>query len=264
MDTSLAADGLAEAMARAAEAGAEGMELSLPTNKAAAELRKKNFAGQLAELRKDHGIDVPSVCLTVLCKRASLIGKPDQVASASKMVAKTLNAAAAADIKTVLVPFFGKNTIETEEELIRAAEALTNLIDPAEQAGVVIAVESTLNFDQQQFLLDHVGLAECIKMCPDTGNALARKLDFATGIRDLGGQAVAQIHFRDASVVEGQPPNFDVALGAGDVDFPAAARAIRAIGYDGWIILASPAGDDPPAWARANLRFAREVMESTQ
>ena len=59
---------------------------------------------------------------------------------------------------------------------------------------------------------------------------------------------------------EGHPPDWDVALGQGDVDFAAVASALKAMGYDGWVILETPATDDPVAAAQANLDFARQLL----
>ena len=152
------------------------------------------------------------------------------------------------------------NIIELEEELTNAADALLPMVELAEQAGVVIGVESTLNFDQQQFLLNYLGGSGDVKIYLDTGNSLARKRDLAMGIRDLGRDAIAQIHFKDVSITEGQRPNFDVALGEGDVDFQAVTRALRAVGYDRWVIMETTPGDDPLEAGRKNIEFARSVL----
>ena len=84
----------------------------------------------------------------------------------------------------------------------------------------------------------------------------------ATAIRDLGREAIGQIHFRDVRISEGQPPDYNLALGEGNVDFRAVVQALRAIGYDGWIILETPPGADPLASASANLAFARDALKA--
>jgi sugar phosphate isomerase/epimerase len=260
MSTALAAEGLEQALGQAAEAGADGLEVVYQTDRQAAELSIGGYPARLRQAAEDAGVKVPSICLGVLCRRPSLIGTPEQIAGGRQKVLAAIQAAAEGGVETVLVPFFAHNAIEMDEELSRAAEALAALAEPAEQAGVTLGVESTLNFGQQQFLLDSVGHSHAVRMYVDTANALARKLDFATGLRDLGSAGVAQIHFKDVRLVEGQPPDYAVALGEGNVDFQAAARAIEAIGYDGWIVMETPPGHHPPASARANLDFARKLL----
>ena len=49
-------------------------------------------------------------------------------------------------------------------------------------------------------------------------------------------------------------------LGEGDVDFPACRDAIAKIGYEGWLIFETPAGDDPIASKKKNLAFAKAMF----
>jgi len=260
MDTALGAASPEEAFELAAKVGAGGVELTYATNSQARLLARKSHPAELAGLARSSGLELTSICLGMLNKRASLIGTDEQIEAAKKIVTDAIAVAAEVGVKVILLPFFGKNVIEIEAELQRAADSLLDLSEPAEQAGVVLGVESTLNFDQQEFLLNHVGQIESVKMYVDTANALARKVDFATGVRDLGPAGIAQVHLKDVKLTEGQPPDYDVDLGEGDVDFQAAARALQAIGYDGWVIVETPPGDDPVASAKKNLAFAAEAM----
>ncbi|MFW6065333.1 MAG: sugar phosphate isomerase/epimerase family protein [Planctomycetota bacterium] len=141
----------------------------------------------------------------------------------------------------------------------KAAEALSELIAPAEQAGVTLGVESSLNADQLGYLLDSLTSSPNVKVYYDTANALARKLDPVTFIRDLGPDRIAQVHFKDVRVVSGQPPDFDIPLGEGDVDFRAVVQSLRAVGYDGWIVIEA-GGGGPVAAAEKNIAFTRKVL----
>ncbi len=49
-------------------------------------------------------------------------------------------------------------------------------------------------------------------------------------------------------------------LGEGYVDFPACRDAIAKIGYEGWLIFETPAGDDPIASGTKNLAFAKAMF----
>jgi len=260
MSTSLAVSGLEEAFRQAAEVGADGLELAYKADNDTKALHREDHADTLIELSGAHGVAIAGLALVSLCRSPSLIGAGSYVRAATRTISQALLVAAEVGAEMVLVPFFGKNTIEIEQELQRAADALLEMVEYAEAAGVVIGVESTLNFNQQQFLLNHLGNTGDVKICFDTGYALARKLDVAGGIRDLGPGAIAQVHFRDVRIAEGRPPDFDVALGEGDVDFHAVVQALRAVRYDGWVVLETPSGNDPVAAGKRNLEFARDVL----
>lgn len=257
MDTIVRAENLGQSLRAAAELRAEGVEVFY--HKANA-LEQPGHAKYLRELSGKHGLAIPSLCLGFLAQQPSLIGPAEIVSAAQGLIRRGLSVAAEIGAGVVLVPCLGKNAIELEEELTRTVDALTELVDEAEDAGVVIGIESNLNFDQQRFLLSSLGNPEHVKVYYDTANALSRKLDVAIGIRDLGREAIAQIHFKDVRLSEGEPPDYNVALGKGNVDFRAVVQALRAIGYDGWIILEAPPVDDPIRSASANLAFARDVL----
>ncbi|MGB9597989.1 MAG: TIM barrel protein [Candidatus Poribacteria bacterium] len=48
-------------------------------------------------------------------------------------------------------------------------------------------------------------------------------------------------------------------LGEGRVDFKGVREAIKKIGYDGYMVLETPRGDDPKASASKNLAFTKNL-----
>lgn len=252
---------LDDAFALAHRAGAEGIEVVYSAKAGAKSLEHwADEAEELTSLSKKHSLAPSGLNLAFLCDSPTLIGPRQTAARWQPAVRDALTVAAAAKAGAVVVPFFARNAIETQDHLDRAAQALADLVEGAEEAGVVLGIESTLNFDQQQFLLDFLGNSPFAKVCYDTGDALARKLDVPTGIRDLGSERIAQVHLKDVRIAEGQPPDFCAALGEGSVDFRAVAQALRAVGYDGWVVIETPPTDDPPVAARRNIEFARHLL----
>ena len=252
------------AFALARQAGAEGIEVAYSGKEGAQALvRWTEEAERLKALAAKGGLAVAGLNLAFLCEAPSLVGTRQAAARWQPIVRDALTVAAAAQAPVVIVPFFTRNAIETQDHLDHAAAALTDLVEGAEEAGVVLGIESSLNLDQQQFLMDYLGNSPFAKVCYDTGQALARKLDVPTGIRGLGAERIAEVHIKDVRIAEAQPPDFTVALGEGSVDFPAVAQALKAVGFHGWVILETPPTDNPPAAARKNVDFAKSLLAAT-
>jgi sugar phosphate isomerase/epimerase len=258
---------LEDVFARSAEAGADGVEIHYASAATALALNDPLHADRLAAAATESGLAISSLCLHCLAATPSLIGRPEVIQSGQQVILRALGCAAQAGAKIVTIPFFGKNTIEVEEELNRAADALLELVDQAEEVGVVLAVETSLAFHQQQFLLDHLGNTGFVQVSCNPAVALARKLDMPTGIRQLGAGAIAQVRIKDVRLVNGGgPPDFDVPLGQGNVDFRAVAQALRAVAYDGWAIAEPPVtvqtARDPLANARQAVTFTKALFEA--
>ncbi len=257
MSTVFGSQDVNECFEQAAKVGAQGLE---PVCREAKALVRGDYASELKGLAKKHGVEVSSLSLGFLTKQPSLIGSEEIISQAQVVIRKGLCVAGEVGAGVILIPFFGKNTIDTEAELTQAVTALDELIEDAESANVIIGIETNLKFSRQRFLLNCLGNTEYVKCYCDTGNALGRKEDVATGIRNLGIGGIAQVHFKDVLVSEGHPPDYNVALGEGDVDFRAVVQALKAVGYDGWIIIETPPTDDPLGSAAANLEFAHKII----
>jgi sugar phosphate isomerase/epimerase len=74
-------------------------------------------------------------------------------------------------------------------------------------------------------------------------------MDTATEIARLGG-LIRQVHMKDTLVGSG-----DCQPGLGRVDFASSAAALQAIGYDGWLVLETPAA--PPEVVARDISFTR-------
>lgn len=260
MDSFLGAETRAEGFRLAAEAGAEGVEVVYASTDQTKQL-DENHAAELKDLAEQHKLAIPSLCIGVVNHTPSLITGAEAAGETLELLRRAIDFAAAAGADVLLVPFFEKNAIETSEELDKAAEALNELVEPAEQTGVTLGVESSLNADQLEYLLDALTGSPNVKVYYDTANAFARKLDPVTFIRDLGPGRIAQVHFKDVRVTSGQPPEFDIPLGNGDVDFRGVMQALRAVEYDGWVVIEAGGGDDPLEAAKTNIAFARELLK---
>lgn len=261
--TTLPAGNLAEAFSQAARLGAGGIEIDYPSTGMAAALKSPQHAEQLKRAAGESGVAIASLCLTFLRNEPALIGRPETIKRNVELVIRALGCAAEAGADMVVLPFFGKNTIEVEDELTRATGALLDLVEHAEEAGVVLAVESTLPFHQQEYLLTQFGKTGDVKVCCNTAVATARKLDAPTGLRKLGADALAMVRFNDVKIVEGAAADYAVQFGTGNVDFGAVVQALRAIGYDGWTMVQPPEAHDGPSIGatQTSLEFIAHLLK---
>jgi sugar phosphate isomerase/epimerase len=239
----------------AADAGYDGIELVFHGPDPAEEpLWTPDGRDRARRRARERGIEIASICLGFLNAGGLTSDDPETRSMARDAVRRAPDAAAALDADAVLVPFFGSAEITEAEEEDRLVEGITAVADAAEATDVTLALENTLSAAKNQELLDAID-SPSVGCYYDVGNSHSFGNDPAAEIRDLG-EDVARIHFKDRSR---DAESF--MLGEGPVDFDAVREAIDDIGYDDWIVLETPAPEDPVEDARKNLAFARSVFE---
>lgn len=242
-----AADASAELAADGLEANVSGHDDPLLTD--------AEFRGELRERAAAREIDLPSLCLGVLNAGNVSNEAPATREQARETIEAGLRAAADLGAGAVLCPFFGDAEMETAEDRERAADGLGSAARVADDVGVTLAVESTLSADEHRALLEAIdGPEDAVGVYYDVGNAISYGEDPVAGLRELD-DLVARVHFKDRTA-DGD----SVALGDGDVDFPGVRSALGDVGYDSWVVIETPGGDDPHAAAGDNLERAREIL----
>lgn len=248
-----------EAMRLALQAGADGLELIFADDRAMGELGGPDRLSALADAAGEVGIAIPSIALTANCRTDGLIRASDATRQAMKQVQAALYGALELSAEVVLLPFSQKAAIAQEKEVDFLCQRLEDLAEEAEAIGVTLGIQCMLSTTQKLYVTDRIG-ADCVRLYCDVGDVCLRKLDPATEIRNLGAERICQVRFRDVLVREGQPPEVDLPMGRGHVDFPAVARSLHAIGYEDWICLAGPGGDRPIERAGQNVAYAKKVL----
>jgi L-ribulose-5-phosphate 3-epimerase len=144
----------------------------------------------------------------------------------------------------------------------RSRDAIAEMLPFAEQAKCKIAVENVWN----EFLLSPLEAARFLDELNspwvgwhfDVGNVVRSGWP-EQWIRILG-RRILNIHIKEYSRKkrdqEGMPKGFNVELGEGDVDWPAVAKALAEVEFEGWGILEVPGGD------AARLKFLAERSSS--
>jgi sugar phosphate isomerase/epimerase len=206
----------------------------------------------LRRAQREHGIAVPSL---VLGEHSDLGGiadaDPEVAAEARRDVERAIEWAAQLRADAILVPFFGRAELREDADLERAALAFRPLCELAGTRGVTLCYEGTLPADRIHALAERIG-SGAFGCYFDLANVVARGMDTATELRALG-ELVCRVHFKDSRVATGDCPP-----GLGGVDFAGSADALDEIGYDGWIVLETPAG--PTELVARDLAFARSVL----
>lgn len=165
-----------------------------------------------------------------------------------------LRCCADAAIDTIVVPLLEAGEVRTAVDAAAVCDALCELSELGRSLGVGLAVESDAPTAQYLNLLE--SLPAPVGACYDVGNMTARAYDVPHGLRELGRHLV-NVHIKDR-----RHHGPSVRLGEGDVDFAGVFDALTAIGYDGPLILETPAGRHPVDQAQRHLQFVRDWLSA--
>ena len=210
---------------------------------------------RVREAADQHDIALPSVCPSYLNCRPGLRSEDaDERAAVADDVEGLVEAAADLGSGTILVPFFYDAEIESEADRERVVDAVRDLAPAAEDAGVTLALETSLPPEMDRAMLDAID-SPAVGVYYDVGNSTWFGYDPAREF-DLVGESIASMHVKDSVGSSG-----DAMLGEGEVEFGGFADALDALGYDGWLVLETVHRGDPVADAEANLAFLREAVE---
>jgi len=245
-DWNLRMTGQVEAVELAARLGFEGVEISFGRKPAGERLPLDNseVVARYLDAVRTHKVALAGTCLDILHVNCL---KNDKLAQ--KWIADAIPVAARLKARTILLPFFGKCSATTPEEMDLVADALKDLAQQAEKAKVVLALENTLSAENNARILDRVK-SKALRVYYDVGNSTNAGFDPVREIRWLGRARICQIHLKDRGY-----------LGEGKIDFPAVMKAIADIGYKGFAVLeTSSPSKSIEADMKRNLAFIRKLM----
>lgn len=246
-DWNLRKAGRVEAVGLAKSLGFEGVEVSLgrkPVNDKLPLDNPEVQAQYLAETRK-HEIKVAGTCLDILHVNYLKNDKLGQKWLADGIpITRKLNA------RVMLLPFFGKGALQTQEEKDYVGDVLRELGPEAEKAGVFLALEDTISAEDNVRIMER-SRSKAVRVYYDVGNSANAGFDIIKEMRWLGKNRICQIHLKDRGY-----------LGEGKLDFPLIIQTIAEIGFEGFANLetSSPSGsveDD----MRRNLTYIRGVID---
>ena len=246
-DWNLRKTGQVEAVEMAKKLGFAGVEVSLGRKVTGDKLPLDDDA-RIAEYNaafKEHDFRPAGTCLDVLHVNYLKNDKLGQ-----KWVADGIPVTKKLGAKVMLLPFFGKGALQTQQEKDYVGDALREVAPQAEKAGVILGLENTISAEDNVRIMERAR-SKAVLVYYDIGNSTNNGFDVAREIEWLGKKRICQMHFKDN-------PHY---LGEGKIDFPAVARAVARIGFEGFANLET---DSPSKSVEAdmkrNLAYVRKTL----
>lgn len=212
-------------------------------------------AARVRRLAAEVGVALPSVCATYFNRYGFVSDDPAVRRQSLDVLRRLCETAAEAGLRTILIPCFGAGEIRSGDAThhARIVEALAACADHAEARELVLGLEATLPAQELIQLVRQVD-HPAVQTYFDVGNVVPAGYDPAKELLALA-PYLCQVHIKDR-----RRDGETVALGAGDVDLRAVARALRTIRYDRWLVLETPGGQDYRHAAAHNLHVIRRIV----
>jgi L-ribulose-5-phosphate 3-epimerase len=246
-DWNLQLEGKVPAVALAAKLGFDGVQVSLGHKITNGQLPLADSALQAEYIAaaKEHNIPLDGTCLEILH-----IDHLKNNQRAQKWVADSIPITRNLNAGVVLLPFFGKASLLTHQEMDYVGDVLKEIAPQAEKAGIMLGLENTISAEDNVRIMDRAG-SPALKVYYDVGNSTGGGFDVVKEIRWLGAARICQMHLKDN-------PHY---LGEGRIDFPAVMKAIVDIGFTGFANLETdcPSKSVENDMAR-NLKFIRDLL----
>jgi L-ribulose-5-phosphate 3-epimerase len=261
----------AEQIPKAHDADLQGLQVSVGRNPEEVLLRDPAVRRRYLELGRQHGITFHSIAAGDLLNRFPLASDP----RAAVWVIDAIEAATALGASNVLMAFFGNGDLRfrdeagefvnesdgefasyrlDEEKVTSVVDTLEQIVPRAADAGVVLGLENTLTAEQNLAIMERVG-SEWLEVYYDVGNSTGNGYDVQGELRQIGNDRLCEVHLKDWNTP---------LLGSEDgmVDMPAAAAALRDIGFDKWLVLESSGREDRfMEDTRANVAWAKQTFQ---
>ena len=235
---------LKQKMQLARDAGFEGIEIDLSGDGPLNFETTQAEVDRIAQLAKEVGITLSGLATGMYWEYNPASSRPETRAQARRILEKQIRSASQLGIDAILVVpgSVGADFIPDCEEVPydsawkRATAFVGQALPLAEELGVTIGIENVWN----KFLLSPLEMkrfidqfdSESVGAYFDAGNALAN--GYPEHWIPILGERICRVHVKDYRRAVGSVNGF-VDLLSGDVNWPAVAQTLSAIGYEGWV-----------------------------
>ncbi|MFV1996117.1 MAG: sugar phosphate isomerase/epimerase family protein [Verrucomicrobiales bacterium] len=245
-DWNLKKPGEIEALTIAKGLGIDGVQVSFGAPGEGADLRQAKSREAYLRAAREKGVALTSLAMGVLNK------VPYKSAPETELwVSGAIDAAEAMGLEVILLAFFSKGDLKGDAEgTAEVIRRLKKVAPRAEDAGVVLGIESWLSAPEHLHIIDAVGSPN-VQVYYDVGNSTKMGYDICAEIRRLGVELICQVHAKD---------NAGKLFGQGKVDFWEVRRALDDIGYRGWVIIEGRTPFGLEGSYRHDYQFLRGVL----
>jgi sugar phosphate isomerase/epimerase len=210
------------------EIGADGVEVDMGSlgdrETFDNQLAKPEVRQQFLDTTRELGIEICSLAMSGFYAQ-SFAERP----TVPRMLADCLDTMTAMGVKTAFLPLGVRGDLVLHPELRPAiVERLKAVAPRAEEAGVVIGVETALDAAGEVKLLDEIG-SPAIRSYFNFANALQNGRDLHAELRTLGKERICQIHATDQDGVWLENNE--------RIDMPAVRRTLDELGWSGWLVI---------------------------
>jgi len=252
-DWSIRQRGKIEALDVSAEIGLDGVQISPVIDGGRLSYAEHSIQKAYQEKAKKTGVLVSSLAAT-FSNKFPLATDPRAVT----WLEQSIDAAAVFRVKVILLAFFSKGDLLTkdderklkEDEIKRLVKRLKAVSSRAEDEGIVLGLETTLSAKQHLDIIDAVG-SPAVQVYYDIANSTRNGYDVPSEIRSLGKGRICEFHFKSN---EGR-------FNSGEPDVDPIIRAVKKIGYQGWLVLErNLEKDNMIGYFRHNASYVRKAF----
>jgi L-ribulose-5-phosphate 3-epimerase len=213
---------------------------------------------EMDALSKQYAIAVVSICADYFIDRPFVTATPGEFIELVGRLRWLLERCRLAGIERIVLPFVDGSRMETAEQQRRVAEMLRQTLPWAENTGVEIHLETSL--EPESFARFLKGLPHSsLKANYDSGNSASLGFDVREELATYGVR-IGSVHIKDRILAGGTVP-----LGEGNADIPALLSGLAAISYGGDYVLQVARGKigDELNWTRRNRAYLmRQLTEA--
>ena len=246
----------AEEFPRASEAGLQSIEWIYDAYGADVNpIATEDGVGEMRAAVEKSGVAILSICADYFMNFPLVRATAAELAERWNSLGWLMRRGQRVGVNRLVLPFVDASRIETAEDRANVVAGLRRAMPVAEETGVEIHLETSLDPAGFAALLEELP-HPMLKVNYDSGNSSSLGYHPRDEFAQYGSR-VGSVHIKDRVLGGGTVP-----LGTGNADLPALFDVLRAVGYSGDFILQAARGTpgDEVAWAKQNLAIVNRYL----